>query len=118
MREDAAAQVDQEALADPGGKNFVTEGDQAAEKRQGEIGESDLRELTEVSRDKDLVHQQFVQPDGGCIERRSESDEEEEERQPAAIRARVWPEATEDVAQRHGWRGADGLLLVVWLSEP
>jgi hypothetical protein len=117
VREDAGAHREQEALGEPGGQVVVAEGHQATDQRQREVAQADPDEGPEIARDEHLVDHELEDPDLGRGDGRPEDDEGEAQRDPAAVRAGVGPEAAKHVAERYLGCVSDDLGIVAAWDE-
>jgi hypothetical protein len=108
--EEPGAEVEQESLADPIRQVVVEEPDHPGEQRQSHVRAGDPDERAEVLRDQHLIDDDLEHPDHRRVDQRDQRDQQQAERQPAAVGARVRPEAPEDLAHRHFGRGADQRL--------
>ena len=98
VREDASAQRQQEALAEPRREQVVGEVEHAAEQQQPDARGADRHERADVAGHEHLVDDEAEEQDLRRLDRGAGGDQEQAERQPAAERARVGPEAPQDLA--------------------
>ena len=89
VREHARAQVEQEALADPGGDVVVEERDHAGQQRQADVGEREREQRGELARHEHVVDDELEEVDLDRLDRRHERGEAEAEREAAPVGARV-----------------------------
>jgi hypothetical protein len=102
VREEAPAHALQEALPQPGGEVVVAERDQPIRNREGEVERHDPCERLEVAGHEHLVDDELEHPDLGRLDRRADGDQQEADGDPPPVRARVGPEAAEDLPDGHG----------------
>jgi hypothetical protein len=110
--EELGAQREREALADPGGRVLVAEGEQRAEQREADHGRHEDGQRAERLGHQDVVDDELEEPDLGGLDRGQQSRQRDACRERLPVRPRQRPEAPEDLPHRHGRRRRDHPIVV------
>jgi hypothetical protein len=117
VAEDARAQVEREALADPGRDVLVAEREQRPQQREPDHDGGEDGERPERLGDEDVVDDELEQPDLCGLDGGQQRGEQDPGREPAAVGPHERPEAPHDVRDGDGRRRGDEAGVVRGGSE-
>jgi hypothetical protein len=110
--EQVPPEVEGEALADPGRDVLVAEREHRAQQGEADHDRDVEGERAERLGHEHVVDDQLEEPDLGRLDQREQRRERQTGEEHLAERARVGPEAAQDLAYAHGRRGRDELGVV------